>query len=315
MVNKPLYENVGIGTIIKRIGECTALTGDYNLFTLLTQQTPREDECKDMCITVGSKIVVIDFKAPDQITSSERVYLNVRTRINSLKSTLGLKNLLLGLLHATLRVTPHAGQKNGYFLHIATPMTTIFVPLLQFVKDKQYSSNTLNLGNIKIKDFEYSCFACEGILYNIMSSEKDLIFRASIPSCYNPEYTLPSNFAKICQHYSILHEACLPACIEAACPNSCFSCGGLCDVILKGNIGSYFSNSYLIKGYTLASLLWMMRCCKLGYYIKTEGDRDEILEYLGKWIQEGENKYTYILNYKPGMGFQVIHLKGNQVVD
>jgi|GEM_PF-5663555 len=70
VVNKPLYENVGIGTIIKRIGECTALTSDYNMSILLTQQTPREDECKDLCITVGSKIVVIDFKAPDQITHS-----------------------------------------------------------------------------------------------------------------------------------------------------------------------------------------------------------------------------------------------------
>ena len=54
-VNKPLYENVGIGTIVKRIGECTALTSDYNMSILLTQQTPREDECKDLCITVGSK--------------------------------------------------------------------------------------------------------------------------------------------------------------------------------------------------------------------------------------------------------------------
>jgi len=231
LTKKPLYENVGIGTIIKRIGECTALTGDYDLSIRLTQQTPREDECKDLCVTVGSKIVIIDFKAPDEISDAERVYRNVRTRINGLKSILKSNNLLLGLLHATLRVPPAAGQTSGYFLHIATPMTTIFIPLSEFGRHARPYSLVAKLGDIRIRNIKYYCFPCEGILYDIMSSEKDLVMEASVPSCYKYLYLL-NNINKLCYNHSIFYEICRPACIKAVCSNCCLSCGGLCNVTL-----------------------------------------------------------------------------------
>ncbi len=313
VVNKPLYENVGIGTIIKRIGECTALTSDYNMSILLTQQTPKEDECKDLCITVGSKIVVIDFKAPDQITHSGRVYRNVKTRIKGLEYLLGSDNLLLGLLHATLRVTPQTGRTSGYFLHIATPMFTVFVPLSQFTKYAQISSLTVKLGDIIIRDVEYSCFPCEGILYDIMSSERNLILSASIPSCYYYRNSI-FNINRLCSCYFIISRLRWFACIESVCSECCLSCGGLCNVILYGNISRHHASEVPIRGYTLASLLWMMRCCELGYYVKSKRERDKILEYLssnilGTRYREGEGyEYIYLISYTPGIGFQMVPL-------
>lgn len=303
MAGKPLYENVGIGTIIKRIGECTALTGDYNTSIQLTQQTPREDECKDLCITVGSKIVVIDFKAPDKISSSERIYRNIQTRIGSLKNLLGSNNLMLGLLHATLRVTPQTRHINGYYLHTATPITTIFVPLSQLVEYTQKFSHTLNLGDIRIREAKHLCFSYRNILYNIMGSEKDLTLRASIPSCYNQNYLLFNKINRLYYCCSIIHEEYPPACVEAGYSDCCLSCGGLCDVILR-----YYDRS--LRGYTLASLLWKMRCCKLGHYIENIGELADIIGSLRsiRWLMEHESEFIYILSYTPGRGFQIIPL-------
>ncbi len=222
--------------------------------------------------------------------------------------------MLLGLLHATLRVIPQTRRTSGYFLHIATPMSTVFVPLSQFTEYAQTSSHTIELGDIIIYDVEYSCFhfLCEDILYDIMGSERNLILCASIPSCYckNPIF----HINKLCSRYFIMRLSRRFTCIESACSVCCISCGGPCDVTLYGNIGHY--ENVAIEGYTLALLLWMIRCCRLGYHIRSERERDKILKYmlsydiLGKPRQESEGEYIYILSYIPGIGFQLIPLSG-----
>ncbi|NPA99605.1 MAG: hypothetical protein GXO43_09530 [Crenarchaeota archaeon] len=150
MVAKPLYENIGIGSIIKRIGECTALTNDYTLSTILTQQTPREDTCKDLCITKGSKLVIIDFKAPDVIRESERIYSYVRINAKGLEEFVQTGNFLVGFIHGALRLDVTNGS--GLYLHAATPMTTIFIPLKELGNHINYTISTIKIKNIK---YEY----------------------------------------------------------------------------------------------------------------------------------------------------------------
>ncbi|MCE4602387.1 MAG: hypothetical protein F7B18_04305, partial [Desulfurococcales archaeon] len=182
-MNKPLYENVGIGTIIKRIGECNALSGDYGLSILLTQQTPREDECKDLCITEGSKLIVIDFKAPDDIDYQKRHYKNVRIRIGKLGNIIGFNNVFLGLLHAALRINIlySISHSKGYFMHIATPLSTVFIPLNEF-KDALYISQkgTLYFRNIDVKEISYDCVFCNGLLKRYLESKSLVIIKSMI---------------------------------------------------------------------------------------------------------------------------------------
>lgn len=313
MLGKPLYENVGIGTIIKRIGECNALIGDYDLSVRLTQQSPREDECKDLCITVGSKIVVIDFKAPDKITSQERLYRNVKTRRTSLIKYLGSENILLGLFHAALTINPRR-QSNGYFLNIAVPATTIFVPLSQFTgPTKSNPASTVNLGDIRIEEIEYIDSQCDFYSRICRNSEELLVKTSVVPSCYHSGNVEANSIYRLCRLHSRFCPILWESCLEAICSHSCFSCGGLCDVNVHGMINN---KKVRMKGYTLASLLWMIRGCKLGYRVESNEKRNIIMDLLASFsrvsIEQDNIKntvdYIYLFTYTPGIGFQLTPL-------
>lgn len=313
MSSKPLYENVGIGTIIRRIGECTALTNDYNIDVRLTQQTPREDECKDLCISVGSKVVVIDFKAPDQISSSERIYNNVTTRIGNLRDILTSDNLLLGLIHAALMVDPSSQRRSsrGYFLHIATPITTVFIPLSRFPHARQKSSGIVNLGTLRVRGVKHSCpFRYYERIRNIIVSEEELIRNAIIPSCHKYCDLFTCNNRLLCGLIRLMRESeresdVLLKLLQRFCCSERFDCGLSCGGLCYVDLGM---PCQWVQGYTLASLLWMMRCCRIGYYVKDSAERDKLLEFLYKKSEGNGSKYVYILVYTPKIGFQMISL-------
>lgn len=299
--NKPLYENVGIGDIIKRIGECNALVDDYELFIRFTQQSPREDECRDLCITTGSKLIVIDFKAPDEIHSDRRVYRGVSTRIGSLENIIGSDNLFLGLLHALLAVEAPQSSR-GYFLHVVTPMTTVFIPLSSLSgKFRRAPGGVINFGDIEVRgvDFPY----CPCLPFRGFYRPEDLVALATIPSCRfaNIRYR---GVSYVC-HYLRLVETC--PCLCSFCG---ISCGGLCRVLIYANINN---GPFWERVFTLASLLWMMRCCRLGHQVR-DADRDKIInniiEFSSKKDIEGKDNYIYLFIYTPGIGFRVVPLGG-----
>ncbi|MEB3780913.1 MAG: hypothetical protein GSR85_11920 [Desulfurococcales archaeon] len=288
-MGKPLYENVGIGTIIKHIGECSVLMGDYDLSVLLTQQTPKEEECRDLCITVGSKLVIIDFKAPDIITTQERIYRNVKTRIKGLKGLLGSSNLLLGLLHATLEDSP--GKRNsGYFLHVAAPMTTIFTPLFQFTDLAKVNStnNIMNIGDIKVRNIKY-------------------------PFWYHLEDIGCNNIWRLCQPCYELYPITWRPYLEFTYLFQCLSCHSLYSIRILVTVNN--NNRFIAEGYTLSSLLWMIKKCNIGYKVQSDEDRTKIVEAFlgpsGKIDREDMRtsvEHIYLLVYTPGLGFQVIPL-------
>ncbi|MEB3779698.1 MAG: hypothetical protein GSR85_05640, partial [Desulfurococcales archaeon] len=273
-MSKPLFENIGIGTIIKRIGECNALSDDYSLSILLTQQTPREDECKDLCIAGGSKLVVIDFKAPVVIDYQMRRYKNVRTRVSRLGNIIGLNNIFLGLLHAALKISTQCviNYNKGYFMHMATPLSTVFVPLSEFNGNSHtFQKGTLYFGNIDINEIDYNCIFCNGLLKRYLESESLIILKSMTPTCCSIRNNLCFNTIGFSPQY-------------------CDFCYDLCEAKIEVKISSsYATNSLWINGFTLSYLLWLIRSCKIGYHIRGREDREKIIEELLSLIGDLES--------------------------
>ena len=60
-----VYENIGIGTILQRLGECRYANGYYsNPRGMLTQQTRAERQTRDLALIGDLKLLVFEFKAP-----------------------------------------------------------------------------------------------------------------------------------------------------------------------------------------------------------------------------------------------------------
>lgn len=161
MPRRLLYENVGIGSIVFKVGECNAASrGEMAARVYLTQQV-RDGErlFRDLGLAVGSRLVIIDFKVPRDIVSgrgaAEKIYDVERIRrlgeaVNRLAGA-GLRcysppaatvykgvnggipeaNAFLGLIHAYLLTAPQrrAGG-GGFYLARAAPATTAFIDLV-----------------------------------------------------------------------------------------------------------------------------------------------------------------------------------------
>ncbi len=299
-MGKPLFENVGIGMIIKRIGECNAIVNDYTLSTLLTQQTPREEECRDICITAGSKIVIIDFKAPDVDSQGVRNY-DLKTKVTRLAVRIGSRNFFFGLLHATLTSMPPSDR--GYYLAIAVPATTRFLSLEQLgVNDsilQQKVNKVLNLGKLRVR----SVYTRSSRLNSIYCNEDRVVSEAQVPSCI---------FMRLLDYYYVTLGAKLCSIIEfiAPCSRTCVSCGSLCVAQVSGELNG--QQLRRVQVISLAALLWKLRCCRIGYQVSDEEARwirEEIARAAGISAYEPDIQHNmYVLAYTPGFGFSIIPL-------
>ena len=311
---KPLYENVGIGTILKRIGECNALVGDYGLSVFLTQQHRElERECRDLCITVGSKAIIIDFKAPNQIRVDARSYERVELLVAGLENLIRSNSYFVGFLHAALRLDFN-GQPTGYFMHIATPMTTIFIPLNYIMKLAQIQNGKAKFNTVRITDIRYRPTICEDRLTSILRNERLVVAVSRVPSCYQGGF--------LCRHVSydcllmieeLLRPLCrvlLRECLDFYCRYCCLSCGSLCRVHAEVH-ATATNRAEITEGYTLARLLWLLRTGRIGYSIESDRMRAELLRSITAVIDRlGRGRdvqpHLYMFVYTPGLGVQAI---------
>ncbi len=124
-----IYENVAIGLIVQRIGECRAQNSWLPIKGTLTQQTPLEKNYRDTLLSYGDKFVVIEFKSPE-FRSTSLIYEGIQLSVlYNIASTIGEENVLLGLIHATLAGRLIKTLGSGLYCWWTVPATTVFVPL------------------------------------------------------------------------------------------------------------------------------------------------------------------------------------------
>ena len=248
MSSKPLvYENVAIGVIAQRIGECR-LANRYilNPQQLVTQQiVPLEKLYRDSIITRGDKSIVIEFKVP-RVSSKGLRYENIDIRaLMAIAKRFREENVFLALIHAYL--PSHAIPKNvgnGLYLWFAVPGTTAFIPLSNLPQALKASGTKISLYVIK---------AIPPINISHVSTQ--------IPSCVRQ----PTPIVK--------HEP------------YCASCGGLYlggpgklrmpELYIDAN-GKTFS----AKSYTFASLMKAFTDCFIGFEVESTREVEELHKLL-----------------------------------
>lgn len=328
---KPLLENVGIGAIIERLGECRALNCDWELSSILTQ-TYAEEYCRDLCITVGSKLLLVDFKVPSRVERNYRHYDRVTFAIpdrlryiyfdhnNNIRSNI----MYLGLIHATIE-EDFQSLCPGFYLYYAVPMTTIFADISKIVQSvPQGCKRIINRENIRVKTASIASplrlFLRDGRLAS---------HRALIPDCIRMSYAgmctpncapvlLSCNLQWYCRN------------IERKC-GTCLSCGGLCGVRVEIYRGVRPVKT--IRALTLAELIWGLRCGTIGYTVKSRDEAKRLVNDISMLLYHDYSYYDppedrskeygkyykgygthplptslYLIIYTPGIGVFVIPL-------
>jgi len=79
---KLIYENPVIGVITQRIGECVFSNLLYTIApeVLLSQQSPLEKRFRDFALSVGCKVIVVEFKSPE-LHDNSLLFLIMTARI------------------------------------------------------------------------------------------------------------------------------------------------------------------------------------------------------------------------------------------
>ena len=155
MSSKPLvYENVAIGVIAQRVGECR-LANRYisNPQQLVTQQIkPLEKLYRDSIIAEGDKFIVIEFKAP-RLSNKSLKYENINIgALMAIAKKFREENVFLALIHAYL--PPNAIPKNvgnSFYLWFAVPGTTAFIPLSNLLQNLKIRSGKISLNVINAR--------------------------------------------------------------------------------------------------------------------------------------------------------------------
>ncbi len=251
-LRKLVYENLAIGAMAQRIGECRYAGWYRNIvYQRLTQQTPLENRYRDSIFEVGDKVLAIEFKAPSckglagrTILSYDKVDLR---KLANVAKTLGKENVFLGLIHALLgQKNVDCSKANGDYMWLATPGTTAFVNYMQL---KNYS------GVVSIK-----------ITVKLEGFAKYEYVNTPIPTC--AQQTIP--LIKRLPH--------------------CASCGGLFGRngqirILTLRNTRIDNLSTFLESYTLASLLYLFSKCHVGYVI-TEKNKEKVAKTIYQFLRE-----------------------------
>ncbi len=169
-----VYENIGIGAILQRLGECRYANGYYsNPRGMLTQQTRLERQSRDLALIGDLKLLVFEFKAPAIVQAPNKNFVlryenieidkllaaarEVEKQNKAIKKN-GEESVMIALIHAAL---PNSEVQNAYnhimqlkqkksrqssssqqstsivqdvegrYLWLATPGTTVYIPLKQ----------------------------------------------------------------------------------------------------------------------------------------------------------------------------------------
>jgi hypothetical protein len=270
MSSKPLvYENVAIGVIAQRVGECR-LANRYisNPQQLVTQQiTSLEKLYRDSVIAEGDKFIVIEFKAP-RLSSKGLKYESIDVRaLMAIANKFREENVFLALIHAYL--PPNTIPKNvgnGFYLWFAVPGTTAFIPLSNLPQALKASSAKISLAVI-----------------NAHPSMNIAYISTQIPSCVRQ----PTPIVKQ-EPY-------------------CASCGGLffggpgklripeLRVDLNGN-------TFNVKSYTFASLMKSFTNCLIGFRIGSTREVEELHKLLQE-LYELTTSLALLVLYKEGISF------------
>ncbi len=274
MTLKPLiYENVAIGIIAQRIGECR-LANRYivNPQQLITQQIKSlENLYRDSIIAKGDKFIVIEFKAPYLSNKGLRYNnINIRT-LTKIAEKFHKRNVFLALIHAyvPIRIVP-TRISNGFYLWFAVPGTTAFIPLSSLSQVLKVTGNKVSLNVIRAYPFT-------NITY----------ISTLTPSCMKQ----PTPIVKQ-EPY-------------------CASCGGLfsgpstlkkprLDIDVNGN-------TFNIESYTFASLMKSFVNCYLGFEIRNTKEIEELIILLSELCRLISNLALLILG-KEGVFFIPVSL-------
>jgi len=283
MSSKPLvYENVAIGVIAQRVGECR-LANRYisNPQQLVTQQiTSLEKLYRDSIIAEGDKFIVIEFKAP-RLGSKGLKYEDIDIKaLMAITKKFREENVFLALIHAYL--PPNGIPKNvgnGFYLWFAVPGTTAFIPLSSLPHVIKTSSVKISLEVIS---------ANPSINMSYISSQ--------IPSCVRQ----PTPIVKQ-EPY-------------------CASCGGLflggprklrmpeLHIDLNGN-------TFNVRSYTFASLMKSFTDCLIGSRIGSTREVEELHRLLLQELYELTTSLALLVLSREGISFIPIssskHYKSN----
>jgi len=245
-----IYENLAIGIIAQRIGECRYANKYFvNVRMMVTQQIRKlEEKYRDAILSIEDKLLVIEFKAPKLTTNYTLKYENVNLdKLKKIAELVGGENVMIALIHVALPNQEVRNAKStGTYLWLATPGTTTFIPLEQVLP---YA----NSGNVDIEVLE----AINSVNINYVNT--------LVPTC-----------AK--QTHLVKREP------------WCASCGGLymgltqtrkvvlkVQIIQKSTVGNIQA---LMSSYTLASLIREFVKCKIGCIVKETLQRqyNELIE-------------------------------------
>lgn len=232
---KLVYENVAIGVIAQRVGECRYSNRYFvDLRMAVTQQVRGLDErYRDTLFLVNDKLLVIEFKAPRVKQGGVLVYEKVNmAKLRRVAQCIGEGNVFIAFIHALLpRTCIVRARPMGFYLWLATPGTTAFVPLIELPQNIK-NNNKLSIEVIKAQP-------CTNFIYA----------STLIPTCAK-QFSLTKQ-----EHH-------------------CASCGGLYDgpdqlrkpiLTLSGSFGRIH-----VLSYTLASLAKSFIECKIGCQISEE---------------------------------------------
>jgi len=133
-----IYENLAIGIIAQRIGECRYANKYFvNVKMAMTQQIRRlEEKYRDAILSIGDKLLVIEFKAPTLSTNNTLKYENIYLdKLKKIADLVGEGNVMIALIHAALpKLEVLTAKSTGTYLWLATPGTTTFIPLKQVLR-------------------------------------------------------------------------------------------------------------------------------------------------------------------------------------
>ncbi len=135
-MRKIIYENVAIGAIIQRIGECRILNLLPNLSSILSQQSPLEKLRRDLSIQTGDKLIILEFKSPTLLNKCLR-YEDIKwSALASIANKVGDENVFLALIHSRLpeKERQKIRSPNGLYKFQCVAATTSFISLKELKK-------------------------------------------------------------------------------------------------------------------------------------------------------------------------------------
>ncbi|NPA98698.1 MAG: hypothetical protein GXO43_04900 [Crenarchaeota archaeon] len=259
-----IAENVAIGVIMQRLGECRyANRYVWHLKAALTQQhASLEQKYRDAAVSVGDKLLVLEFKAPECNVDGEKIYKGIdMSKLEKIANIVGERNVLLALIHAYLAPkyvasVASVGQSSYFYLWLAVPGTTAFVPLDELPAH-------LKTGTIKLK------------VLNSIPPVNISYVNTLIPTCAKPSLQNPE-----------------PKC--ASCGGLYFAPSSLRTPILE------LENSVRVRSYTFAALMKLFTECQIGCPITSEiiSELPELAELGGL-----EPMSTYLLVLAKGVPY------------